>query len=113
MANVIINDRYHNIVAVCAFCGRWRDSLGLWVTPPSMVEVMIEKKIIQLTHGYCPPCLRENASTMGGHIAMKIADEAEARHQLFPRDPADVVYNLIQTLCTPVANAQSLAKGIE
>lgn len=111
MANVYLDQGFHTIVATCAFCGRWRDSVGDWHTPPTMVEVMIEQKIIRLTHTYCPPCLRDNASTMGGHIAMEIADEAETRHQLFPRDPNDVVYNLIQTLCTPVANAQSLAKA--
>lgn len=109
MANIHMDDQDRTIVATCAYCGRWRDSLGEWVTPPKMVEVLIETKIIELSHTYCPPCLRDHAETMGGRIALEIADKQEAKRQLRPYLPNDFVHNLIQSFCTPVANAEPSA----
>ncbi len=92
MVNVFISEEFHRIVTACAFCGRWRDSLGLWVTPPPVVEVMVEMKIIELSHTYCAPCLRTNASTLGGQIAYEVADEQEAKQQMQPHDPRDLAH---------------------
>ena len=112
MASIYMDQGNQTIVATCAFCGRWRDSLGEWHTPPSMVAVMVEQKIIELSHTYCPPCLREHSDSLGGpRIADKIADAQEAKRQMRPHDPDDLVHNLIQSLCTPVANAQSRASA--
>lgn len=94
MANVYIDDQDHYIVAACALCGRWRDALGEWITPPNLVTPMLDSKIIELTHGYCADCLREHNASLGGKIAIGIADRLEACMQLRPHDPDDFVYNL-------------------
>ncbi len=97
MASVYMDQAIQTIVATCAFCGRWRDSLGEWHTPPSMVEVMVEMKIIELSHTYCPPCLREHSSSLGGpRITDRIADREEARQQMRPHDPNDIVHGLVE-----------------
>ena len=93
------NDRsqVNAIVAVCAFCGRWRDSLDQWHVPPTVVHPLVDLRIIDLTHTYCPACLRENTQTLGPH-ATEIADrkDAEAEAKIGQdHDPDDLVWNLI------------------
>ncbi len=95
--DIYINGKY--IVAVCAFCGRWRDSLDDWNEPPEIVSPMVEMEIIQLSHTYCQPCLREHSDHLGGHIAISIADRLDAKCDALvgtPYDVNDIVHNLMQ-----------------
>ncbi len=91
------NGQVNAIVAVCAFCGRWRDSLDQWHIPPQVVHPLVDLRLIELSHTYCPSCLRENSKLLGPH-AIEIADTFEAKAQLKigqEHDPDDLVWNLI------------------
>lgn len=74
MNNNVVNDRI--IIATCAFCGRWRDSLHRWWNPPPMVSIQEELRIIDLSHTYCPDCMREN-DKMLGQIGRELADKED------------------------------------
>jgi hypothetical protein len=99
------------LVSVCAFCDRWRDSLLEWIDPPEIVSPMAELGIIDLSHTYCPPCLRENSAFLGGY-GESIADTEEAKADAMKGQdyaPDDFVHNALimtagrelQTIPTP------------
>lgn len=93
------------IVAVCAFCGRWRDSLDRWWEPPKVVEVETNLSLLDLmdridpTHTYCADCLRENSDSHFRGMGYRLADreDARARHLTKTKpDEGDVVLRVLE-----------------
>ncbi len=92
------------IVSVCAFCGRWRDSCYQWITPPKIVEPLIDADIIGLSHTYCVDCLRAEAFEAAKKTDIrqrdmysKMADREDARAKEREGEeyqPGDIVHNL-------------------
>ena len=89
------------IVAVCSICGRWRDSIYQWITPPRVVEALVDAEIIGLSHTYCADCLRAEANKQSERrycdLYNKQADREDQRakaHEGQDYQPGDFVHNL-------------------
>jgi hypothetical protein len=46
----------HELIAVCAWCGRVRDDAGVWRHPEGRPT---GRSCTELTHGICADCVRE------------------------------------------------------
>ncbi len=89
------------IVAVCSFCGRWRDSCHQWITPPTIVEALVDAGIIGLSHTYCVACLREQSQKEPDKrhqkLYSKMADREDTRAKECKGEEyqsGDIVHNL-------------------
>ena len=89
------------IVAVCAICGRWRDSVYQWITPPQVVEALVDAEIIGLSHTYCVDCLRVQAQQQTEQRYCDLYNNNADREDVRAKEregqdyqPGDIVHNL-------------------
>ncbi len=89
------------IVAVCAMCGRWRDSCYEWITPPKVVDVLVEVGIIGISHTSCADCFRVQAQQQTDQRYCDLYnnnadrdDERAKERKGEDYQPGDIVHNL-------------------
>ncbi len=89
------------IVAVCSFCGRWRDSVYQWIAPPKVVEALVDAEIIGLSHTYCVDCLRVQAEKQTEQRYCDLYNKQADREDVRAKEakshgfqPGDIVNNL-------------------
>ena len=95
---------YHEtkwLVAMCAMCGRWRDSRYQWITPPKVVDVLVEVGIIGISHTSCADCYRVQAQQQTDQRRCDLynnnadrEDERALEREGEEYQPGDIVHNL-------------------